>query len=132
MLFLPICFKPNLRKEHTSRTDLPQLRHNWNRIELDYFSWKGLAKLSSPTARSMLLRALSKYLLNTDCFGASTPSLRSPLQCFNILLVKKCFLMSSLNHPCTALNHSHMSCHWIPGRRAQDLPLLFRSSGRSS
>ena len=45
----------------------------------------------------MLLRALSKYLLNTDGLGASTTSLGSLLQCLTTRLVKKCFLMSSLN-----------------------------------
>lgn len=46
-------------------------------------------------------------------------------QCLTTLKVKKCFLMS----PETALNHLHLSCHWIPGRRDQNLPLPFPSSG---
>jgi len=45
----------------------------------------------------LLLRALSKYLLNTDGLGASTTSLESLFQCLTNLSVKKCFLMSSLN-----------------------------------
>jgi len=45
----------------------------------------------------MLLRALPKCLLNRGRLGASTTSLVSPFKCFNTLLVRKCFLMSSLN-----------------------------------
>jgi len=45
----------------------------------------------------MLLRALSKCLLNADRLETSTASLGSLFQCLTTLLVKKCFLMSSLN-----------------------------------
>ncbi|KAK4829643.1 hypothetical protein QYF61_005936 [Mycteria americana] len=47
----------------------------------------------------MLLRALSKRLLNTDRLGASTTSPGSLFQGLTTLSVKKCFLMSSLNLP---------------------------------
>ena len=47
----------------------------------------------------MLLQTLSKCLLNTDRLGESTASLGSLFQCLTTLLVKKCFLTSSLNLP---------------------------------
>jgi len=47
----------------------------------------------------MLLRALSKCLLNTERVGASTASLGSLFQCLSTLLVRKCFLRPSLNLP---------------------------------
>lgn len=37
--------------------------------------------------------------------------------------------MSVWTSPGTALCHSHVSCHWLPGKRAQHLPLCFLSSG---
>lgn len=40
---------------------------------------------------SILLRALSKCLLDTDKHGASTTSLRSLLQYLTTLMVNKCF-----------------------------------------
>ncbi|CAM9605611.1 unnamed protein product, partial [Bubo scandiacus] len=56
----------------------------------------------------------SKCLLNTDRFGASITSLGSLFWCLITLSVKKCFLMPSLNLPTAALNHSYVSCYWIP------------------
>ena len=47
----------------------------------------------------MLLRALSRCLLNTDRLAASTTSTASLFQCFATLSIKKCFLMSCPNSP---------------------------------
>ena len=47
----------------------------------------------------MLLRALSKCLLNPDRLGASTSSLGSLFSSLTTLSVKKFFLMSGLNLP---------------------------------
>lgn len=62
--------------------------------------------------------ALSKCLSNTDRPGARTTSSGSLFQCLATLPVNKCFLTSCPNLPGVALNRSHVSCHWIPGRRA--------------
>ncbi|KAK4823085.1 hypothetical protein QYF61_025707 [Mycteria americana] len=56
-------------------------------------------KEAAQTSLSGTREALSKCLLNTDGLGASTTSLGSLLQCLTTLLVKKCFLTSSLNLP---------------------------------
>lgn len=51
---------------------------------------------------------LSRYLLNTERSGATT-SLGNVFQCLTILLVKNCFLMSSLNvswHCCEPFLHT--------------------------
>lgn len=67
----------------------------------------------------ILLRALPKSLLSTDRLGAFTTSLGNLFSVHPHLLAKKCFPKSHPNPCSVALDHSHVSCHWIPGRRAQ-------------
>ena len=76
----------------------------------------------------MLLRALSKCLLNTDRSGALTTSLGKPVQGFDHPFGEEMLLMSSVNLPGTALDRFHASYPWIPGRRDRHLPLHFPSS----
>lgn len=61
--------------------------------------------------------------------GALTTCLGNLLRFVITLLLKKCFLMFSLNLPGTTLNHPHVSHHWTPGRRDQHLPLHFSFLG---
>lgn len=48
---------------------------------------------------------------------------------WNGMEVKECFPMSSVNLHWHSLEPFPHSCHWIPGRRAQNLPLHFPTSG---
>lgn len=106
-------------------------------LEWDISIGRDLQESSSPTltasgpirSKTMLLRALSKWPLNTDGSGASTISLGSLFQCLATLSAKKSFLMSTLTLPGTALNYCHASHHWVPGKQTQHIPFQFPSSG---
>jgi len=76
------------------------------------WGWKGPLKViyfNPPTmSRDIyhyirLLRALSNLTLNVSRDGASTTSLGNPFQCFNTLMVKNLFLISTLNLPSFSL-----------------------------
>lgn len=99
----------------------------WNGIT--YFYWKEPTSLSAFPPQGWLLRALSKFLLHTDRLGASTTSLGSLFQSFARFSTRKWFLNPFQSSPDAALSHSHVSCHWIPGRRVQSFPLHSPSSG---
>jgi len=71
----------------------------------------------------MLLRALSKCLLNPDRLGALTTSLGSLFQHLTTLSVKKCSLMSSLNLPWHSFEPFPHILSLGTKRRAQHLPL---------
>jgi len=76
-----------------------------------------------------VIKGIVQMPLNTDRLQALTTSLGSLLQFLTTLLVKKCFLTSSITPPNSALNHSQASWHWVPGRRDQHLSPHVTSSG---
>lgn len=91
---------------------------SWNgHLEFDCSTTSGLTK-----NQSIILRALSKCFLNIDRLGVSSTPPGSLLQCWTFS-VKKCFLMPRLSFLRHSLNHSNVSYHWMPGSRAQHLPL---------
>lgn len=71
----------------------------------------------------MLLRTLSKCILNNDRHRASTTSLENQFQCLSILMIQKCFLIPSLIVPWNSLV-PFPSCHQFPRSRAWHPPLL--------
>lgn len=73
--------------------------------------------------KSMLLQALSKYLLNTVRFLTPITSLRRLLRDLTTPLVKKYFLMPSLDLSWCSFEPFHVSDHWVPGNRDQRLSL---------
>lgn len=111
----------------------PHLSFHWEASasshgKRDNFSWNGHLEFNCSITsgltknQSTILRALTKCFLNFDRLGVSSTPPGSLLQCWTFS-AKKCFLTPRLSFLRHSLNHSNVSYHWMPGSRAQHLPL---------